>query len=177
MTSWLTCSWIFANYVDFICVPGRLRKLEIITKDSPSHRLVRLCWRSAMLETLTWMSKRHGLYSSKVVPLQTLLQRLFSSRTHLSSRSWSRTRILDQLFLPTYKKPFSDNHLPWFSQQDLVLILEAMRIIAVALSPVTPCLSWRIYAQLGFSKDQFEAATWVCFSFHTCVFDISSFYY
>ncbi|KAI0523494.1 hypothetical protein KFK09_005889 [Dendrobium nobile] len=46
-------------------------------------------------------------------------------------------------------------------QLDLVLILEAMRIIAVALSPVAPNLSWRIYAQLGFSKDEFEATTWV----------------
>ncbi|XP_022133974.1 methionine--tRNA ligase, chloroplastic/mitochondrial [Momordica charantia] len=66
---------------------------------------------------------------------------------------------------------YMDEQAPWslFKQggassdaaaKDLVLILEAMRIIAVALSPVTPCLGWRIYAQLGFSKDQFEAATW-----------------
>lgn len=55
------------------------------------------------------------------------------------------------------------------SWQDLVLILEAMRIIAIALSPVTPRLSWRIYAQLGYSKDQFDAATWVSFSFYTCL--------
>ena len=38
-----------------------------------------------------------------------------------------------------------------------------MRIIAVALSPVTPSLSLRIYTQLGFSKDQFEAVRWVFF--------------
>ncbi|PRQ44780.1 putative methionine--tRNA ligase [Rosa chinensis] len=44
--------------------------------------------------------------------------------------------------------------------QDLVIILEAMRVIAIALSPVTPSLSWRIYRQLGYSKDQFDAATW-----------------
>lgn len=42
-----------------------------------------------------------------------------------------------------------------------MIILEAMRIIAIALSPVTPSLSWRIYEQLGYSKDQFDAATWV----------------
>lgn len=48
-----------------------------------------------------------------------------------------------------------------FLEQDLVIILEAMRIIAVALSPVTPSLSWRIYGQLGYSKEQFDAATWV----------------
>lgn len=46
-------------------------------------------------------------------------------------------------------------------EQDLVIILETARIIAIALSPVTPSLSWRIYAQLGYSKDQFDEATWV----------------
>ncbi|KAI0523492.1 hypothetical protein KFK09_005887 [Dendrobium nobile] len=66
---------------------------------------------------------------------------------------------------------YMDERAPWslFKQggssyetasKDLVLILEAMRIIAVALSPVAPNLSWRIYAQLGFSKDEFEATTW-----------------
>lgn len=48
-----------------------------------------------------------------------------------------------------------------FLEQDLVIILEAMRIIAVALSPVTPSLSWRIYGQLGYSKERFDAVTWV----------------
>ncbi|CAK9308792.1 unnamed protein product [Citrullus colocynthis] len=66
---------------------------------------------------------------------------------------------------------YMDERAPWslFKQggassdaaaKDLVLILEAVRIIAIALSPVTPRLSWRIYAQLGFSEDQFDAATW-----------------
>lgn len=45
--------------------------------------------------------------------------------------------------------------------QDLVLILEAMRIIAVALSPVTPKLCLSIYGQLGYTEEQFNAATWV----------------
>lgn len=49
-------------------------------------------------------------------------------------------------------------------EQDLVIILETVRIIAIALSPVTPSLSSRIYAQLGYSRDQFEAATWVSLS-------------
>ncbi|KAM7492056.1 hypothetical protein LguiA_034977 [Lonicera macranthoides] len=44
--------------------------------------------------------------------------------------------------------------------KDLVIVLEAMRIIAVALSPITPSLSFRIYSQLGYSEDQFNAATW-----------------
>ncbi|KAJ6815416.1 methionine--tRNA ligase, chloroplastic/mitochondrial isoform X1 [Iris pallida] len=44
--------------------------------------------------------------------------------------------------------------------KDLVIILEAMRIIAAALSPVTPNLCLRIYTQLGFSKEQFEAVRW-----------------
>ncbi|KAK8959194.1 hypothetical protein KSP40_PGU020812 [Platanthera guangdongensis] len=66
---------------------------------------------------------------------------------------------------------YIDERAPWslFKQggssyetaaKDLVLILEALRIIAVALSPVAPSLCFRIYSQLGFSKDQFEATTW-----------------
>ena len=43
-----------------------------------------------------------------------------------------------------------------FVLQDLVIILEVMRIIAVALSPIAPCLSLRIY-----SVDQFNSITWV----------------
>lgn len=48
--------------------------------------------------------------------------------------------------------------------QDLVIVLEAMRIVAVALSPVTPRLCLRIYTQLGYSEDQFYAITWVSLS-------------
>ncbi|KAM5558743.1 methionine--tRNA ligase, chloroplastic/mitochondrial [Rosa sericea] len=66
---------------------------------------------------------------------------------------------------------YMDGRAPWslFKQggaaseaaaKDLVIILEAMRVIAIALSPVTPSLSWRIYQQLGYSKDQFDATTW-----------------
>nr|XP_043618541.1 methionine--tRNA ligase, chloroplastic/mitochondrial [Erigeron canadensis] len=66
---------------------------------------------------------------------------------------------------------YIDGHAPWslFKQggasfdsaaKDLVLILEAMRIIAVALSPVTPRLCLRIYQQLGYTEEQFNAATW-----------------
>lgn len=44
--------------------------------------------------------------------------------------------------------------------KDLVMILEAMRIIAIALSPITPSLCLRIYEQLGYSEEQFNAATW-----------------
>ncbi|KAI9115642.1 hypothetical protein K1719_013311 [Acacia pycnantha] len=66
---------------------------------------------------------------------------------------------------------YMDKRAPWFlfkqggaasqaAAKDLVIILEAVRIIAVALSPITPSLSWRIYAQLGYSRDQFDAATW-----------------
>ncbi|KAA8539441.1 hypothetical protein F0562_026133 [Nyssa sinensis] len=66
---------------------------------------------------------------------------------------------------------YMDEHAPWslFKQggassetaaKDLVIILEAMRIIAIALSPITPNLSLRIYAQLGYSQDQFKTVTW-----------------
>ncbi|XP_024020474.1 methionine--tRNA ligase, chloroplastic/mitochondrial [Morus notabilis] len=66
---------------------------------------------------------------------------------------------------------YMDERAPWslFRQggaaaesaaKDLVIILETMRIIAIALSPVAPSLCWRIYSQLGFTKDQFDAVTW-----------------
>ncbi|CBI31697.3 hypothetical protein VitviT2T_019216 [Vitis vinifera] len=66
---------------------------------------------------------------------------------------------------------YIDERAPWslFKQgaaaseaaaKDLVIILEAMRIIAIALSPVTPRLSLRIYEQLGYTKEQFNATTW-----------------
>ncbi|XP_078430257.1 methionyl-tRNA synthetase / methionine-tRNA ligase / MetRS (cpMetRS) [Wolffia australiana] len=66
---------------------------------------------------------------------------------------------------------YIDERAPWslFKQggpsaeaakKDLVVILETMRIIAVALSPVAPSLCLRIYLQLGYSKDQFETLTW-----------------
>lgn len=45
-----------------------------------------------------------------------------------------------------------------------MIILEAMRIIAIALSPVTPRLCLRIYEQLGYTKEQFNATTWVSLS-------------
>lgn len=66
---------------------------------------------------------------------------------------------------------YIDEQAPWscFKQggesaekaaKDLVIILETMRIIAIALSPVTPSLSLRIYTQLGFTEDQFSTLTW-----------------
>uniref|UniRef100_A0A7C9AMR8 methionine--tRNA ligase n=1 Tax=Opuntia streptacantha TaxID=393608 RepID=A0A7C9AMR8_OPUST len=66
---------------------------------------------------------------------------------------------------------YMDERAPWslFKQggaaaedasKDLVVILETMRIIAVALSPVSPSLCQRIYAQLGFSEEEYNALTW-----------------
>ncbi|KAI3995065.1 hypothetical protein MKX01_020837 [Papaver californicum] len=66
---------------------------------------------------------------------------------------------------------YMDERAPWSlfkkggdaseaAAKDLVLILEVVRIIAVALAPVTPSLSSRIYSQLGYTNDQFEAITW-----------------
>lgn len=66
---------------------------------------------------------------------------------------------------------YIDEKAPWslFKQggsafetaaKDLVIVLEAIRIIAIMLSPITPGLSSRIYAQLGFSEDQFNGVTW-----------------
>ncbi|XP_048572052.1 methionine--tRNA ligase, chloroplastic/mitochondrial-like [Triticum urartu] len=66
---------------------------------------------------------------------------------------------------------YIDEQAPWscFKQggeiaekaaKDLVIILETMRIIAIALSPITPSLSLRIYTQLGFTEDQFRTSRW-----------------
>ncbi|KAF8673708.1 hypothetical protein HU200_048457 [Digitaria exilis] len=44
--------------------------------------------------------------------------------------------------------------------KDLVIILETMRIIAIALCPIAPSLSLRIYSQLGFTEDQFRLLRW-----------------
>uniref|UniRef100_A0A0D9VR20 methionine--tRNA ligase n=1 Tax=Leersia perrieri TaxID=77586 RepID=A0A0D9VR20_9ORYZ len=66
---------------------------------------------------------------------------------------------------------YIDEQAPWscFKQggesaekaaKDLVIILETMRIIAIAISPITPSLSLRIYTQLGFTEDQFRALRW-----------------
>jgi len=42
----------------------------------------------------------------------------------------------------------------------LASVLEAVRIVAVMLSPVTPALSRRIYQQLGLGNDAFAALQW-----------------
>ncbi|KAG5237604.1 methionyl-tRNA synthetase family protein [Salix suchowensis] len=57
---------------------------------------------------------------------------------------------------------YMDENAPWTvsSKEDLVVILEAMRIVAIALSPVAPSFCWRIYEQLGYSKDHFNTVTW-----------------
>ncbi|KAM3345313.1 methionine-tRNA ligase, chloroplastic/mitochondrial isoform X1 [Capsicum galapagoense] len=66
---------------------------------------------------------------------------------------------------------YIDSQAPWtlFKQggtafetaaKDLVIILEAMRIISIALSPITPGLSLRIYSQLGYTEEQFNAVSW-----------------
>ena len=42
----------------------------------------------------------------------------------------------------------------------LVSVLEAVRIVAVLLSPVTPALSRRIFQQLGFGEGGFDSLRW-----------------
>ncbi|KAL8516284.1 hypothetical protein ACS0TY_014805 [Phlomoides rotata] len=66
---------------------------------------------------------------------------------------------------------YIDEKAPWslFKQgesgfetasKDLIIVLEAMRIVTIALSPITPSLSLKIYTQLGYSEDQFNSITW-----------------
>ena len=42
----------------------------------------------------------------------------------------------------------------------LVAVLEAVRIVAVLLAPVTPALSGRMYAALGYSTEQYGRVMW-----------------
>ena len=42
-----------------------------------------------------------------------------------------------------------------------MVVLEAVRVVAVALSPVTPRLSLSVYLQLGYSEEDFRTLTWV----------------
>lgn len=44
--------------------------------------------------------------------------------------------------------------------QNLAIILEVVRIVAIALSPVTPGVSRKIFLQLGFSDFDFDSLTW-----------------
>lgn len=46
------------------------------------------------------------------------------------------------------------------AKQHLIAVLEAVRIVAVLLSPATPSLSAAIYAQLGFPEDAFAGLQW-----------------
>ena len=58
-----------------------------------------------------------------------------------------------------------------------MIILEAMRIIAIALSPVTPKFCLRIYEQLGYTKEQFNATTWVSLSLSLFLSSLYAFIY
>ena len=42
----------------------------------------------------------------------------------------------------------------------LVAVLEAVRIVAVIMCPVTPALSSRVYDGLGMSAEQYESLRW-----------------
>lgn len=75
------------------------------------------------------------------------------------------------LSIATTGNVYLDDRAPWSlfkkgdssaaeAAQDLVIVLEAVRIVAVALSPVTPQLSLRIYLQLGYSMDDFLSLSW-----------------
>ncbi|XP_059068328.1 methionine--tRNA ligase, chloroplastic/mitochondrial [Cryptomeria japonica] len=66
---------------------------------------------------------------------------------------------------------YLDERAPWslFKQgssnaevaaKNLIVILETVRIIAVALSPVTPVICRKIYLQLGYSEAAYDAISW-----------------
>ncbi|CAN7061343.1 unnamed protein product [Brassica oleracea var. botrytis] len=105
------------------------------------------------------------------VPLKDTVEKLVEkARTNYESLSLS-TACEAVLEIGNAGNSYMDQRAPWmlFKQggvsaeaaaKDLVIILEVMRIIAVALSPIAPCLSLKIYSQLGFSVDQFNSITW-----------------
>ncbi|MCO5548575.1 hypothetical protein L7F22_002035 [Adiantum nelumboides] len=75
------------------------------------------------------------------------------------------------LSIATIGNVYIDDRAPWSlfkkgkttaaeAAQDLGTVLEAVRIVAVALSPVTPQLSLRIYLQLGYSVEDFQSLSW-----------------
>lgn len=75
------------------------------------------------------------------------------------------------LLIATTGNVYLDDRAPWslfkkggssadVAAQDLVIVLEAVRVVAVALSPVTPQLSLRIYLQLGYSETDFQSLSW-----------------
>ena len=43
---------------------------------------------------------------------------------------------------------------------ELLEVLEAVRVVAVLLSPITPALSRIIYQQLGYTDADFQAVSW-----------------
>ena len=43
---------------------------------------------------------------------------------------------------------------------ELLEVLEAVRVVAVFLSPITPALSRLIYQQLGYTDADFQAVSW-----------------
>ena len=43
---------------------------------------------------------------------------------------------------------------------ELLEVLEAVRVVAVLLSPITPALSRVIYQQLGYTDAHFQAVSW-----------------
>ncbi|KAG5399889.1 hypothetical protein IGI04_014496 [Brassica rapa subsp. trilocularis] len=105
------------------------------------------------------------------IPLKDTVEKLVEkAKTNYESLSLS-TVCEAVLEIGNAGNSYMDQRAPWmlFKQggvsaeaaaMDLVIILEVMRIIAVALSPVAPCLSLRIYSQLGYSVDQFNSITW-----------------
>eukprot|EP01018_Ginkgo_biloba_P020290 Gb_24980 [translate_table: standard] len=92
------------------------------------------------------------------------------ARLHYMDLSFS-SAIASVLDIGNAGNLYMDEHAPWslFKQggasaevaaKDLVIILEAVRIIAVALSPIAPALCERIYLQLGYTQDEFLSISW-----------------
>ncbi|CAN6447819.1 unnamed protein product [Victoria cruziana] len=111
-----------------------------------------------------------GFSPPKIVFGHGFLTKVDIARVHFESLALSNA-CASVLEIGNAGNLYIDEHAPWSkfkagdasaeaAAKDLVIILEAVRIIAVALSPITPSLCLRIYSQLGYSKEEFDAITW-----------------
>ncbi|GFR46467.1 hypothetical protein Agub_g8043 [Astrephomene gubernaculifera] len=129
--------------------------------------------------TLNLLAKFHDRtipLDAASLPADLPLRQLASERLPAAARSYSQLSFHEAaeavLALASRSNQYLEETQPWTKLKKgtdaekaeaaavLVAVLEAVRVVAVGLAPLTPGLSRRIYAQLGFSEEQFEALTW-----------------
>ena len=92
---------------------------------------------------------------------------LYNIRSSVPRPCTSRVQSAATFIVSFIVPEFLVNVVMWW-MQDLTVILEAVRIMAVALSPVVPELCSRIYSQLGYTEADFKSISWVRHDLSTC---------